>query len=184
MKRTWQYISLVAAGTPQPVFGTTLTNAVVANPGLLGNTIDLVVGTSVGIVNGDNIILDPLNNPERLLVQRVVNGTTLRCRNETGLGIQFAHNAGVYVQLAIPCISIFIQMKAADTSAIVIGNSGLMNKATGQYCILTLQPTGAGVQPYNFADPTYGGLNGMVSNDYWFDGTTNGDSILPSLTVL
>jgi hypothetical protein len=188
-KRTWGFVTLAAGGTPQPVFGTTLTTAVAANPLLGGNYFDLTVGAfslipGCGFKNGDNIILDPAGaNPERLLIQKVVSGTVLRVRSQDGFGLQFSHAATVFVQLAIPCVSFFVQCNEGNAGKIYIGNSATMVKATGVGVIAILEFTSSGIQPFNFADPMYGSTPGLTSDSYWFDGTTS-DKILPSLTLL
>jgi len=189
-KRTWGTVSLAAGGTPQPVFGTTTTAAVSANAALGGNSFLLavtafpLVAGFTGFQNGDNIIVEAGGtNPERFLIQQVVSSTSLKLRKEDGSGIQFAHASGVFVQLAIPCISVFIQCIEGNTALIYIGNTASMVKATRVGVIATLEFTASGTQPFNFADPMYGSTPGLTSDSYWFDGTT-GDKILPSLTLL
>lgn len=188
MKRTWGYVALGAGGTPQPVFSTKLTTALSANQGMTGtldgNTFNAVVTSTAGIINGDKILIEAGGtNPERFITQQVVNATTLKLRSEEGFGIQFSHAANVWVQLVETCVSIFIQCKPGNSGLIYIGNSVSMVKATGVGCILSMLNTASGVQPLYFADPMYGGIDGMSTADYWFDGTT-GDNILPSFTVL
>jgi len=161
------------------VFGTTLTNAIgpVGGPG--NDLQSIVVADTTWTPEGMMILIDPKGaNPERHRVQKVVNGTTIKVA-----GIKFAHAAAVFIQLAMPCVSVFIQCKEGNVGAVYIGTKSTMVKATGKYCLAILEFTSSGVQPFNFSDPQYGSVNGMESADYWFDGTTS-DNILPSLTIL
>lgn len=182
MKRAFKYVSLVAAGTPQPLFGST-TSAIVGQVGTETTSLQSIpVADSSWFNPGDYFILNPENSTlsmrETLQVISVPDSTHIKTQN-----VQFTHASGVYVQLAIPCLSVFVQIKTGNTSPIFIGNNYAMAKSTGVFCLVELYQNAAG-QPVNWADPQYGSVNGMKSDDYWFDGTTNGDSLLPSLTVL
>ena len=182
MKRTFKFVSLVSAGTPQPLFGTTTTAACgpVGTPEKSLQSI--AVADSSWFHQGDWAIINPENatvdKRERLLVESVPDGTHIKVQ-----GMQYSHASGVYVQLAIACVSVFVQVKTANTSPLVLGTEYNMVIATGVKCFTFLYPNAAG-QPVSVSDPMYGSVDGMKSDDYWFDGTTNGDSLLPSMTVL
>ena len=168
-KRTFKFVSLVAGGTPQPVFGTT-TSAIV-NPSQTQVSIPVVDSSWFKV--GDYIKLDPAGtNPEQLIVQNIPDSTHIKVPF-----VNFKHSSGVYVQLDIVCFSVFIAAKIGNAAAINIGTQYNMVFATGVFTIVAIN----GGQ--NFEDNNYGFGNGFNSSDYWFDGTT-GDNILPSLSII
>jgi hypothetical protein len=182
VKRAFKIESLVAAGTPQPLFGTT-TTAIVGQVGTdLKSLQSIPVTDSSWFHDGDRILLDAANATvaQREVLQVVgtpPDGTHIKVQ-----GVQYTHASGVYVQLAVACISVFVQVKTGNTSPLVIGNNFAMVKTTGAFCLIFLYQNAAG-QPVSWSDPEYGSVNGMKTDDYWFDGTTNGDSLLPSFTT-
>ena len=182
MKRTFKYVALASAGTPQPLFGTT-TTAAVGPRGTPGNSLQSIpVTDSSWFHDGDLIILNPENTTVAQRETLAVIGKPPDSTHIKVQGMQYSHASGVYVQLAISCLSVYVQIKTANTSPLVIGTEYNMVVSTGAKCLVVLYQNAAG-QPVNFSDPIYGAVNGVKSDDYWFDGTTNGDSLLPSLTV-
>src|SRR5208282_4730793 len=173
------YVSLIGAATQQPVFGTKLTAASVAPVGGVPNLVKFAVTASGIFKKGDLVKLDPLNATvtEQLYVYAVPDGTHITLQ-----GVQFAHASGVWIQLAIPCTGVYVQMNPGNTSGILIGKQGVVY-TTGAYGIAFLEPNGAGVQPTEFTDPINGLANVMKTDDYWWDGGHTGDSILASCTV-
>jgi hypothetical protein len=186
VKRTFKFVAVTAGGTPQPVFGTTTSAAIVPNPA--NNPLQkIAVADSSWFHDKDWILLDPANatvaKREWLQVMTVVDSTHLNVIGPNGAPIQYSHNSGVYVQLAVPCLAFYVECKIGNAATIFIGTDSTMVKATGVFVLKQMAASGAGINPSFFSDPDYGLANAMKSDDYWFDGTT-GDSILPSLTVL
>ena len=179
MKRQFAYQTLTAGGTPQPVFGTTLTAAVGPKGSRANNLQSIAVTSSAIFLNkgGDWIILDPLGaNPERLNVLGVPDSTHIQVQ-----GVEFTHNNGVFVQLADSVFSVYIQCQPGNTGDIYIGGQGMV-KATGPFYALLILTSASAVQPIEFNDYVGDGMNVLDTADYWFDGTT-GDKILPSFST-
>lgn len=181
MKRSFKFVSVASATTPQPVFGTTLTAACgpVGTPEKSLQSIE--VADSSWFQQSDYALIDPANSTvakrERLLVESVPDSTHIKVQ-----GMQYAHASGVYVQLAVVCQSVLIQAKVANTAAITIGTDPAMVVSTGVKCIYFLAQSASG-QPGSFLDTNSGGADQMKTDEYWFDGTHTGDEILPSFTA-
>jgi|SRR5208283_1620736 len=180
MKRTLStgYIALGATGTQQPVFGTALSAASVL-PGAGSPLVKIAVTSSAWFKANDLVLLDPLGtHPEQLYISSVPDSTHVVVNFP-----QFVHSSGVWLQLAICCVGVFVQCQPGNTGAILIGTKGV-KYSTLAYGIALLEPTGAAVQPVYFADPINGLANAMKTDDYWFDGADTGDKILASCTVM
>jgi hypothetical protein len=190
MIRTFKFVALTANGTPQPVFGTTTTAAVgpttapPANPpGAVENTtqntqVSIPVTDSSLFLKGDVVNVDVGANEERTSVYSVPDGTHIIVA-----GLTIAHASGIYVRLSMPIGGVYIQSKDGNTNAIFIGTRYNMVKATGVYCVAKLQPVAGGVQPIEFNSAIQGFSGPFSAGEWWFDGTTNGDSILPSFSA-
>jgi len=173
MIRTFKYVALTSAGTPQPVFGTTLTAAV-----SLGSQVSVPVTDSSFFLKGDQVNFDVGASEETTTVFSVPDGTHIVVNALTK-----AHANGTYVRLSGSISAVYIQTLDGNTSAIVIGNKSTMVKATGVGCIAKLIQVAAGNSPVDFSS-TIAGFPGPLSyGEFWFDGTTNGDKILPSVSV-
>lgn len=180
MKRQFPYAVLASGGTPQPVFGTTLT-AAVGPKGTDGNSLQsIAVASSAWFSQGDWFVLDPLNSTaakrERLRVESIPDSTHIKVS-----GIQYTHVNSTFVQLAEEVNTIYIQCKPGNSGIIYVGGQGMV-ASTGPFYALLIN-TASGIQPIDFTDSIGSGQNVMSTADYWFDGTTS-DSILPSVTVL
>lgn len=180
MKRAFQYVSVVASGTPQPVFGSTLA----ADIAPVGNSRDdlatVMVAESLWWNPGDYMLIDPLGqNPELLgPIEGVPDATHVVVP-----GLRFPHTSGVYVQLSIGCFCVFVQTKIGNTGLIYIGTNGRMNTSTGRYCIAGLTPVTGTSLPTFLSDSVFGLANVENPSNYWFDGDT-GDSLLPSMSTM
>lgn len=179
-KRAFQYVEVVASGTPQPVFGSTLTASLNPAKYARDDLSTVEVAESLWWNPGDYILIDPLGeNPELVgPVERVPDATHVVVP-----GIRFPHASGAYVQLSISCFSVFIQTKTGNSGLIYVGSNGLMDKTTGRYCITVLTPVTGTSLPTFLSDMVYGLANVENPSNYWFDGNT-GDSILPSMSVM
>lgn len=172
MIRTFKYVSLTTNGTPQPVFGTTLTAAV--SP---GSQVSVPVTDSSLFLKGDIVNFDVGANEERAMVASVPDSTHIV------VNLTLAHANGTYVRLSGAVSAVYIQTADGNTSPIFIGNKSTMVKATGVGCIAKLVQVAAGNSPVDFSS-TIGGFPGPLSyGEFWMDGTTNGDKILPSVSV-
>lgn len=173
MIRTFKYISLTTNGVPQPVFGTTLSAAV--SP---GSQVSVPVTDSSMFLKGDQVNFDVGASEEMTTVFSVPDGTHIVVNALTK-----AHASGTYVRLSGSISAVYIQTKDGNTSPIFIGNKSTMVKATGVGCIAKLFQVAVGNPPIDFSS-TIAGFPGPLSyGEFWFDGTTNGDSILPSVSV-
>lgn len=173
MIRSFKYVSLVAAGSPQPCFGTTLGAAT-----LPGSHVAVQVADSSFFQVGDFVNFDVGASEERTKVSVVVDGTHIIVD-----GLTLAHANGTYIRLSGSISAVYIQTLDGNTSAIVIGNKSTMVKATGVACIAKLQPTASGSQSTEFSS-TIAGFPGPLSlGEFWMDGSTNGDKILPSVSI-
>jgi len=188
MKRVYPngYWALISAGTAQPVFGTKLTATLAApypsRDGAYPVLTTVTVTSTVWFKKGDWVLIDPLANQttafrEQVMVYSITDATHIVLQ-----GLQFGHANGVWLQLAIPCTGVYVQMNPANVGLIAIGLQGVV-ESNGHNAIAFLNPNGAGVQPTEFVDPINGLANVMKTDDYWFDGAHTGDSILPSCTV-
>jgi hypothetical protein len=179
-KRTFQYVQVVAAGTPQPVFGSTLTAAVTPNRNLRDDLTTVTVAASLWWNPGDYILIDPLGtNPETLgPIEGIPDATHVVVP-----GLRFPHPSGAFVQLSARCYSVFVQTRVGNSGLIYIGSSGLMNTTTGRYCIAALSPVTGTSLPTFLSDMVYGLANVESPSAYWMDGST-GDAVLPSLSVM
>lgn len=180
MKRAFQYVSVVAAGTPQPVFGSTLTANVAPARNARDDLTTVAVAASLWWNPGDYMLIDPLGaNPELLgPIEGVPDATHVVVP-----GMRFPHASGVHAQLSISCFSVFIQTRVGNSALIYIGSSGLMNTGTGRFCICALTPVTGTSLPTFLSDMVYGLANVENPSNYWFDGAT-GDSILPSMSTM
>lgn len=184
MTRTFKFVALTTPGTPQPVFGTTTTGAVVpaANVGGTGenyasNTVvSIPVTDSSFFQKGDPILVDSGANEEPARVYSVPDGTHVVVANLT-----LPHASGVYIRLAIPASVVYIQTIDGNTSPIFIGNKFNMAKATGTFCIKKLLQVAAAAIPTDLTLSVGGGFAGPFNlGEFWFDGTTAADKIMPS----
>jgi len=128
-------------------------------------------------LKGDQVNFDVGASEERTVVASVADSTHIT------VNLTLAHANGTYVRLSGSISAVYIQTLDGNTSAIVIGTKNTMVKATGVSCIVKLQPVASGVQPIDF-NSTIAGFPGPLSfGEFWFDGTTNADKILPSVSI-
>jgi|GEM_PF-6574634 len=173
MIRTFKYVSLVSAGNPQPCFGTTLGAAT-----LPGGQVSVTVADSSFFQKGDPVNFDVGANEERTSVFSVPDSTHIVVANLT-----LAHASGTYVRLSGSIAAVYIQTKDGNTSPIFIGTKSTMVKGTGVFCIAKLVQVASGSVPVDFSSTIAGFMGPLSFGEMWFDGTTNGDSILPSASV-
>src|ERR1700719_3007148 len=172
MIRTFKYIALTAAGTPQPVFGPTLGAATVP-----GSQVSVLVADSSFFQKEDFVNFDVGANEERTTVFSVPDATHI-----VVAGLTLPHASGTFVRLSGSISALYIQTKDGNTGAIFIGNNSTMVKATGVGVIKKLQQVAAAAVPTEF-NSTINGFPGPLSfGEVWFDGTT-ADNILPSALI-
>jgi hypothetical protein len=183
--RTTKLFTIQAGGTPQPLVGTWVTAAPTpAGADPAGNTLTTIaVNDSSMFKPGDyaRLVSITFTNDERLVVQKVPDGTHIVVRN-----MQFSHagggfGVGDFVALGIAVNSIYVQTKPGNAAIIYIGTQGLV-KATLANVIAQLQPVAANIQPTEYSDTRYYGPNPSQSSDVWIDGTT-ADGYLPSFGI-
>lgn len=176
MKRTFKYTPLAGTNAAQPAIGTTLTAAVAPSP----IPVTIAVADSSFFRGQDTAILDIQGaNEERVLITAVPDGTHV-----TLSSIQFAHNNGVFLRLALLINNIYIQAKDGNAAALFIGNSPL-SKNDGTLTMKKLVQVAAGTQPIDFLDTftTGAGHNSFDSSEYWVVGTA-ADQYLVSLGIV
>lgn len=179
MIRTFKYVALTANGTPQPVFGTVSTSAITpASPGssTSQNTqVSIPVSDSSFFQKGDPVLVDSGANEELTSVFSVPDGTHIVVSN-----LKSAHATAIFVRLAVSASSVYIQTADGNTGPIFIGNKYNMAKATGTFCIKKLVQVAAAAQATDLNLPIAGFYGALNLGEFWFDGTTNADKILPS----
>lgn len=175
--RTFKKFTIAAGGTPQPLVGTTLSAAILANPGQQS----IPVADSSIFLQGDTIILDvnsgAPNIEEMTRVDSVVDGTHIKVT-----GLQFNHAINAFVRSALKINSVYVQLTPGNLGLFFIGTQGLV-KGTFAKVIATVLNTAAGVQPLDFSDARTFGPNTSQAGDFWVDGTT-GDGYLPSFGII
>ena len=181
-RRSFKYTVIAAGGTPQPVFGTTLTAAVgpVADQRVTyGKPTPLVVADSSLFRVGDWVIVDIPPNEERIEVASVPDSTHIT----TQYPLAKSHASGKYVRLSDSVNAVYIQPLDGNADHLWIGTLATMVKASGLGVFVKLIKAAAGVQPTDWTDPVGFPANAFTTGDYWIDGTTN-DSYLPSFTQI
>lgn len=181
-QRAFKYFTIAAGGTPQPLVGTTLTAAVVAQVTVPSTSPSdalstLPVADSSMFLNGDWVILDSTGaaGEERVQVFTVPDGTHIQVK-----GMKSNHANGAFVRLAQLMNSVYVQAKDGNVGALFIGTSSALVKATGAFVIAKLVQVAAGVQPVEFSSTRSGLANCDDLGQLWIDGTT-ADSYLPSI---
>ena len=178
--------TITAGGTPQPLVGTTLSAATVANPGVAvkiavadASVFDVhMLGTATAYNPGCYATVDVGSVEEMVRVLQINDSTHI-----TVDGLKNAHASGVYIRLNMPINSTYIQTINANAAGIYIGRSPNMVKASFLFCVSILQAVGAGLQPVDFSDGRFNSFNPGNAADWWVDGTT-GDGYLPSFGVV
>jgi hypothetical protein len=172
LKRTFLKTTITAGGTPQPVFGTKSTGAIVAS----ATAQSVPVTSSAHFAVGDQAIIDSGANYE------VVQVTALADSTHVTAIFTKAHAANVFISLYLPCNTVYIQATDGNTGTLFIGNSSALVKATFVGVICQLIKVASGVQPAEFSDSMTVGSDPFNTSEYWIDGTT-GDGYLPSIGV-
>jgi hypothetical protein len=174
-QRAWKYFAIAAAGTPQPLVGTTMSAAISPSAGPLS----IAVADSSIALQGDWVILDtPGTSEERCLVLSIPDGTHIQVSS-----VQFAHVSGAIVRSGIEVNSVFIQTLDGNAGFIYVGTSPVMVKATGAFLIAKLANVAGGQQPTYLASTRSGLANVDNIGQLWVDGST-GDKYLPSVGVM
>lgn len=180
MKATFKQFTIAAAGTPQPLIGTTIAGAasIATDPmSAQGSQQSVQVTDSSMFKVGDWSVFDVGVNEERVRIENVPDATHIKVS-----GLIRSHGVGIFVRLSNLCQSVYVQTKKVNAGSIFIGTQG-MNKTGAVKVIVELIPVGAGIQPIDWSDPVRIGADGSDVGDFWIDGNTN-DGYLPSLTVL
>jgi hypothetical protein len=185
MIRTFKYVALVASGTPQPIFGTT-TSAACAPAAPPGSTQSANINTQVEITVADSSFFSPQDpvmadvgaNQERTTIVSVPDSTHIIVA-----GLTLKHASGIYVYLAVPMSSLYVQTLDGNTGYIMVGTSPSMVIATGVFCMSKLQPVTATTQPVELSSAIQGFSGPLNTSQLWFDGSHTGDKILPSFST-
>lgn len=173
MKRSFLKTVITAGGTPQPVFGTKSTGAIVASAAAQS----VPVTSSAHFVVGDTVVIDSGANYESVPITAIADSTHVTAV------FSKAHAANVFISLYLSCNSIYIQSTDGNTGTLFIGNSSALVKATFASVITQLIKVAAGTQPQEFSDSMNSGSSDPFNTaEYWIDGTT-GDGYLPSVSV-
>jgi hypothetical protein len=180
MLRAFKYFSIAAAGTPQPLIGTTTTAAVPATTDDR-NTFVIPVADGSMFRGGDwAIIGQPSTGEDRLWVQSVSgNNVTVLAKNS----LKNSYLSGAYLRLSAQINSTYVQTKDGNTGYLYIGTEDTMVKATFVFCVVKLAATAANGQPSEFHDGRSGLANADDCGQFWVDGTT-GDEYAPTLGVM
>jgi len=186
---TFKQYTIAAAGTPQPLVGTTLSAAVAASPGQPVTV--AVADASPWDIYGQGFaaafdvpvyaVFGKLGaSEERVRVLQVVDGTHIKVDQ-----LAFAHANAIYVRLGAAVNSVYVQSKDGNTgNFLYIGNSPNMVKATMTYCLAKLAKVAALSQPTEFSDTRTGAWNPGDAANCWIDGDTTGDGYVPSFGVV
>jgi hypothetical protein len=185
MVRSFKQFTITAGGTPQPLIGTKITNAVgpvaAPNPGVVGPSglLSILVGDSSMFRQGDWARLGkPSSGEERLFVQSIPDSTHVQVK-VPDFGITGTYGAGAYLRLSNLINSTYIQTTQGNGGAIYVGTQDNLVKATQAFVISLLYPVTAPTQPTEYRDGRSGLQNADDIGQYWVDGTT-GDGYLPS----
>lgn len=177
--RTFQYYSIAATGTPQPLVGTTLTAALAANS---NPDVPFLATVASSAMFRQNDYFMVTNNStgvqERIKVRSVPSGTTVQLQGV----LNNSYPSGSSVSLGILVNSTYVQAKDGNAGTLYIGNAWNMTSA-GASLIAQLKAVASGTQPNEFRDGRSAGINGDDSSDFWIVGNS-GDSYLPSFGVL
>ena len=166
MIRYWGVQTL--SGAAQPWFGDALTAAFVPAGGT-GPQIVTVASTTRYAV-GDRIILGVGQaGAVALMVDRIVNATTLYCRSEGNAPVNAWAN-GTVLFLAINCNSISFQPLDGNTAAIWLGSSNLVAVAGGS-SFRQMQKVAAGSIPDFWEYKPSTGQNSLNTDLGWMIGT-------------
>jgi hypothetical protein len=192
MQRTFGgYQSLGVTGTPQPVFGTTLTAAVTAkldfqgNPTIQGQQIN--VANALAFNKGDEIKIVETNGTKFETCHII--GVTIGVSPAGTLtldSLQNNHGSGAFVILAQPCAGVCIQGVDGAAGAIGVGNGSTLTYVGsvpgGANLIWKMMPQPSGQQPPYFSSTMVYGANPTNTVEYWIVGTAN-DQYLPSAII-
>ena len=154
--------------TPQPLIGTTFTNAIIASP----NAQQVAVQDSSMFLSNDQIICVPAagGGPTELALQiTVVNSTTISAVFTKN------HNAGEYAVLDYPCQSIQVQAVNAHplTNSLFIGGDNPVVTTAAVNAIFDLYLT-------NYYSGPPGFTNGDNTSSYWVVAASGTQYYLPS----
>ena len=189
MNYTFKKYTVAAAGTPQPLVGTTLTAATPASPN--GAITVAVADSSPWDLYGEGFsakfnvpvyaVFGKLGaNEERVPVLQVVDSTHI-----TVAYLNLTHASGDYVRLGAAVNSVYVQSADGNTgNFLYIGNSPSMVKASMTYVIAKLAKVATGSQPTEFSDTRTFGGNPSDAANWWIDADTTGDGYSPSFGVV
>lgn len=180
MKRTFKLYSVTNPGTPQPVVGTTSTNAVFANTAPQS----VLVADSFAFRSGDYAFFGVGATAERVQVLRVPDATHIQ------VILNKNHGAGIYVTLSLAMTAVYIQRENGGAGSLYIfypdqqfSASQVPPVIAGRIkCICELKSVAVGVQPTEFSSANNFGANPDDLAYFWVDGDA-ADFYLPSVDI-
>ena len=186
MIRSFKYVSLTSHGSPQPVFGTTLGAATGPATSNVGGTQSASVNSQVTVqvadssffLAGDLVNFDVGASEEKTSVVSVTDGTHI-----VVAGLTKSHAISTYVRLAMNATNVYIQTPDGNTGPIWIGTKSTMATSTGVFCLKKLLYVAANAIPTDLLVEAAGFPGPLSLAEFFFDGTTNGDKILPSCVI-
>lgn len=126
MVRTFKLQTLT--GAAQPLFGDVLTAAMVVPAGFNNPIILKVADTTIWAV-GDRIVLDPgATDADVVMVDQVVNGTTLWCQSEGDRKLN-PHANGTIIALSMAVSDVWVQAVAGGANPIWIAADSTVTSA-------------------------------------------------------
>ena len=182
MKRAFKGFVVTTPGTPQPLVGTTLAQAIIAGT----NNVNVQVADSSMFVKGDWSLLIDANgaNRERVMVASIPDGTHVVLQGENNKVLAFNRAIGAFLQLSGACSSVIVQGGVANAAGLYIGARQTIVKATLAGVIYRLIQTAAGIQPPAYVDGSSTSSNSDDMANWWIDADNNTDIYLPSFGII
>jgi hypothetical protein len=182
MIRPWNGVQAVAAAS-QPVFGTTLTAAIVPSvdqhtgtngPGTSAPPITITVTSTAGFVQNDRIAIGPKTNftaaNRKLLdlgtITAVVDGTHLKVQ-----GLTQTHLSTDYVVLSEMCAAVYV-VPVSTTAIIYLGTDETVAAADASVFDVIAKVSATTAEPtyWHQSSPT-GRADSYDTSQYWLLGT-------------
>lgn len=179
MQRAFKYMTILNTNVAQPMYFTTLTNAIPVSTQLDQTVKKIVVADTTLFFVGDWVLLVEVGgtNKEKVNITEIVDATHMTVRGST-----LAHAAGAWVAFDSSTNSPYVETKLGNAATMMLATDYDANMTTGFHCVASLPAVAAGF-PSFVSTVRPGSFNPESGGNYWIIGTT-GDSYLPSFGMI
>jgi len=183
-------------GSPQALFGTTLSAAVMPSPDLYTGGLDPRSNNSLSVLSlnspvnlfraGDHVMVGASNTFIQGNTTPVDGGMVQQVNQSASniivTGLQRKHSASDWVVLALPVSQVLIQVSASNTGAqIYLGEDPTV--ASNSATLIAAIPKNTVQPPFSIPSGAGGNFNAIETQKLWVTGTAS-DTFLPSLLTI